>query len=539
MFERLTMVRLKTAEEALVADRIDEAFGIVSAPDLAVHRRGRRLFNKLGGRFLERGQDHLLNRRFPEALADFERAGRCGASPEKVTEWRDRAVAAMEQADRSIRDRAAALADARQRMAAGSLDGAAAALDDVSERDPAREQVAQAIDERSDRARAALAAARAAVQQDDLTEAVRRFQEASQLYPRMDGMAEMETTLVGRVVERAADCFTNGRLDRAAQDLAILGDVGRNRTERMELHDALQLATDAAKAIAGDRYGRAGVLLGRLGQLGPHAEWVSKARDQLAALEGHRRALLEGPLGLLSGRDDPSVRGHDRQDPAATLPAPRKVRGAPPVIDAARRPADGSLPGRMLLRVDGVGSFLLLPRERISIGRAGPGATADLQLVSDLSERQAEIVRTGDDYFVMAASGVELAGRAVEHALLQDGDRIRLGRRVRLKFRRPSLKSCTAVLDLMEGVRTTTDCRRVILLGGPLLMGNRRECHVLMPTAAAGAVLVCRGGRLVVKTMGAVRESTPVELGAPFEVAGVRMSVQAWPEGSGTGRVIG
>ena len=70
---------------------------------------------------------------------------------------------------------------------------------------------------------------------------------------------------------------------------------------------------------------------------------------------------------------------------------------------------------------------------------------------------------------------LELAGKPVDYALLADGDRIRLGRRVRLTFRRPSLKSNTAFLELGEGVRTTTDCRRVLLWGGPILIGSTRR----------------------------------------------------------------
>ncbi len=213
---------------------------------------------------------------------------------------------------------------------------------------------------------------------------------------------------------------------------------------------------------------------------------------------------------------------------------------APPKIaHAADESPTGTLPRRMMLRIDGVGSFLLLPRERISIGRAGPSATADIQLVSDLSERQAEIVRAGDDYFVMASSGVELAGRPVEHALLQDGDRVRLGRRVRLRFRRPSQKSTTATLDLGEGVRTPTDVRRVILWGGPVLIGGRKECHVQLQHTAGGVVLVNRGGRIFVKPLGPGGAATPIVLGQSFDAVGLRATIQEWTGMSGTGRVIG
>ncbi len=537
MFGRLTTVRLKTAEDALSGGRIDEAFEIVSAPDLSDHRRAQQLLSKLVAPFLSRGQENLMNRRFAEAIADFDRAERCGFEREKVAEWQDRAVKAMAEAAQSDRKNAAALAEARNRMAAGSLAGAESVLANVSPSDPNRERIAAQIDSRSDRAAKTLEAARLALKRDQLGRAIELFRKAEGMHSRMEGMADMEAKLVDRVVKLAVEGFRGGRLNRAEQDLSLLGEVGRKRPERVEIEGAIQLARSAAEAIAESRYARSNVLLGRLEKLGPKAGWVSDARKCLDALEDNRRALLEGPLGMLSGDEVPSIVGAAPSGEPETLAATVPV-GAPPVIEAD--PGErGLLPNRMMLRVDGVGSFLLVVRERMSIGRAGPGGDADLQLVSDLSERQAEIVRAGDDYFVMAASGVELAGRAVEHALLQDGDRIRLGRRVRLKFRRPSLKSNTAVLELGEGVRTTTDCRRVILWGGPLLIGGRRECHIPIRNAVSGAILVHRGGTMSIKTMGPGGKSSPVTLGMPFEVADVRMSIQAWPGSSGPGRVMG
>lgn len=184
----------------------------------------------------------------------------------------------------------------------------------------------------------------------------------------------------------------------------------------------------------------------------------------------------------------------------------------------------------MLLRIDGVGSFLLLRGERVSIGRAGPGATADLRLVSDLSERQAEIIRAGDDCFIASSGGVELAGHPVDYALLQDGDRIRLGRRVRLTFLRPSKKSSTAVLDLGDGVRTTTDCRRVILWSGPLIMGSTRECHVRLSPSVGGAILTEREGRLYFRPMTGSGEMLAVKPGTPAEWGELRFKLQPWDE---------
>jgi hypothetical protein len=160
-------------------------------------------------------------------------------------------------------------------------------------------------------------------------------------------------------------------------------------------------------------------------------------------------------------------------------------------------------------------------------------------LLSDLAERQAEIIRAAEDYFVVATSGVELAGRRVDHALLQDGDRLALGKRVRLTFRRPSLKSTTASLDLGEGVRTAGDCRRVILWSGPLLLGNSTDCHIRLPVG--GLILMERAGTVVVRPVGSGQAVTALPLGVTTTVGELDMRVQSF-NGSGSGgvgRVVG
>ena len=186
-----------------------------------------------------------------------------------------------------------------------------------------------------------------------------------------------------------------------------------------------------------------------------------------------------------------------------------------------------------------MGSFLLLRGDRTSIGRSGGHRPADLELLSDLSERHAEIVRAGEDYFLVSMAGVELAGRAVENALLQDGDRIRLGPRVKLRFGKPSLRSTAAVLDLTDGVRTTSECRRVILWNGPLLLGSTRECHIPIRTAQSTTIIVERDGQIMIRSIGLGGTGAQLAIGQPAEFGELRLSLQDAAHGSAIGRVIG
>ena len=203
--------------------------------------------------------------------------------------------------------------------------------------------------------------------------------------------------------------------------------------------------------------------------------------------------------------------------------------------------AIGTLPERLLVSVDAGGSYLLVRSTRVTIGRAGTGSTADVPVLADVSDRHLEIARVGEDYFLFAKHPVEIGGQRVTQKLLQDGDRIRVGRRGRLTFRQPSRMSASAILDLGEGLRTVHDVRRVILFDRHALIGPHRRCHI----AAKGAEMTLfeRGGQLFLRDAGngqAVGGSRAparaVPLGQYIGVGGMGLSIRPWtnpPSGSG------
>lgn len=540
MFNRLATARIKAAEDAMAAGRLEEAYDVATLPDVADSRAARPLREKLVTAFLTRGQERLLSRQFTEAIADFDKAARCGAAADVVKEWRTRAVDAQRDDANAQVKKASALREAHQRLAVGSLAGAADAVakSPVQDRDAAA--MNDEIERQRSRAETALTAARTAFDAGHLATAVQQLLAARTAHAKLEGIIELEARIVARIVDQGRASFAEGRLDRAEKELGVLSDLGRHSTQRSELEEAVRIAKEAASAMSDGRYSKACVLMGRLGQMEIKASWVESVRKQLDAIDDQRRVLLEGPLGLLLGRKTPTELDAASLVGQETMAKPANIKVPPVIAAVAKSPAANGLFSRhMMLRIDGVGSFLLLRGDRIGIGRSGPDATADLQLLSDLSERQAEVVRAGEDYFLVSMSGVELAGRPVEHALLQDGDRIRLGHRVKLKFLRPSLKSSAAVLELGDGVRTTSDCRRVILWSGPLLLGGTRECHVPIRGAAAGVILMERGGVVSVRSMVSGGQPVTLSMGVPVEFNGMRLSIQEAARGSGLGRVIG
>ncbi len=536
MFGRLTNVRIKAAEDAFEQDRLDEAFEIAVSPDLSSFARIHELRRKLSSSLLKTGQDLMMDRQFNNARNAFVRAAQLEPDEPRIGDWIRRADEAIESEQAARHQRTVAHREARERMEAGSLNGAAAVLRNAPATDVDGMALNDEIARRAEKAADLMAAAQKAVSEHRLQSAVENLTSVRKLNARQEGLSALESAVVRKLADTASNAFHDGRLDRAAADVQLMQSLGDYSAERRDIEAAINLAARAASALQSSEYAEADVLLGRLVKISPKAKWAADARKRLRNMDDNRRALFEGPLGLAASIGNTPVRRSTPID--ETMPAAQAA--PPPPLPPANNPnvqdrfaGAGRLPRRMLLRIDGVGSFLLIRGDRITIGRAGPGAPSDIQLLSDLSERHADIVRAGEDYFVVSQSGVELAGNATDHALLQDGDRIRLSRRVRLTFSRPSLKSTAASLELGEGVRMPTECRRIILWSGPVLMGATKECHVRLASTLGQFVLVERGGRLFFKAMRG-DAGRNIELGEQITIGELSFRITDWNASVGT-----
>jgi hypothetical protein len=535
MFSRSKSSQVKRIDEACTQGRLDDAYLMAQASKRGADSDLLDAMGRLADALMVRGQEHLLARRFADALADFGRAGDCGHPLEKVAQWRKRAHDAAGHAQDQDRRKKAAVEEARNRLMAGDVAGAREARGGAPYHDTQVGEVSQAIHSQAERAGQARELAEKALKDGRVAEAVAQVQVAGRLEANAGGLADLQRRVVEAALVEARRAFEEGSLSRAEHDMRSLKEIGRGHGEVQELELALETARQAARLVARAEFSDALVLIDRLVGIEPKISWIGQAREHLQAVESKHRALLAGPLGWLASSGQPTVA--PVREAAPTLAGGRQVnRIETPAVDSVDALALGR---RLLLRIDGVGSFLLVRGDRIGIGRAGPDATADIPLISDLSERAAEIIRAGEDYFVMASGGVELAGRPVEYALLQDGDRVRVGRRVKLDFRRPSSKSTTAVIDFGEGVRMANDCRRVILWDGPVVMGAGKECHIRLPGGAASAVLIERGGRMFVKSMASASQFVPLALGMSVELGELRLSVAAWSGTTATGRIVG
>lgn len=149
----------------------------------------------------------------------------------------------------------------------------------------------------------------------------------------------------------------------------------------------------------------------------------------------------------------------------------------------------GTASRRLLLWVDGVGTYLILTSDRVSVGRAGASSHPDIALAADIAGYHADIVRVEDDYFLLAPrEPAKVDGAAVERKLLASGNVIELGPRCQMTFQLPTAMSATAVLSLHRGQRIEGDARKIILLKEHLVIGSKGKCHV--ETASQGENVV-------------------------------------------------
>lgn len=534
MLSQLLFVRLRAAENALKDGRLDEAYRLATAPDIREHRRGAAVLAKLTEKFIERARHHYRADRFTEAMMDLDRAEGGGVLKEQIAELRDqvRTVSAeLQRREQSRRDRVGA---AKRRIEGGSLAAGRKMLEQASANDHDARRLRQAADHRVQDVSTVVEQALSLLGRGQLAAAAERVKRAKSIDAHAESVGKIEARLCKLVLDKAGEAIREGRLSRAANELACLGDLGKTLPAKRELRDLLHLAGDAMTAIRAGRYADARRHALSLARLCPKAKWVAGIVGQLKQLDDIVTSLNTGPLGErldLSGVDNM------RPDPMAERkgPADAEFKRASDLDDTVALPAlqggDGTLPSRLLLLVDGGGSYLILRGGQASIGRTASKTQADVPLYSDVSERHANVTRVDDDYFVFSAKDIDVAGRKTRHQLLRDGDRIVLSRRAKMTFRLPSRKSPTAVLDLSDTTKMPADVRRVVLFHRHATMGCSSTDHIRCQHAGSSLVLFERNGALWVRQQNNGHVDTePVKLtiGTPVEMAGASFVIEPW-----------
>lgn len=529
MLGRLLFVRLKAAEKAFQAGRLDEAYRLAVAPDLRAHRRGAAVLKALTEKFVERARVHFRAERCAEALLDLDRAAQGGGKGEEIAELRAQVHAVAGELQRQQLSRDERLHKAKKRVEDGSLAAGRKMLDRASGSDHAARELRRNIEERAGDAAESIESAKKLLAQGQLASAADRVRRAKSIDASNENIVRVEASLCSAVLDRSREAIIKGRLGRAEDELECLGDIGDNLPAKRELADALSVAREAARHVRANDYPEARRAMMNLERLFPKAAWIGKTIRQLGQVGDLHAEIGAGPLADLTG--SPSQ-------------APSAEPAALSLDDTVALPGRGrdtdSLPNRLLLLVDGGGSFLLLRGDQVSVGRAASTQPADISIFSDLAERHANFARVDEDYFLFSTKDVDVAGRRTKHQLLRDGLRIALGRKAKFTFRIPSRKSLTAVLDLSDTTKMPNDVRRVVLFHRHATIGQGGHAHMPCRNVSAQLVLFERSGSLWIRSLGnglADSKAVKMTLGDPMEVAGVGMVLEPWPITPGPAKV--
>ena len=132
MLGRLFNARLKAAETALADGRLDEAFRLATAGDLARERRAQKVLSEAGEKLFARAEAHYKAGRCAEALLDLDKAERAGYKPNSIGDLRTIVRAAVDEQNRNQQSRRGRIDAAQQRLAAGSLRAAEQILERAS-----------------------------------------------------------------------------------------------------------------------------------------------------------------------------------------------------------------------------------------------------------------------------------------------------------------------------------------------------------------------------------------------------------------------
>ncbi len=178
-----------------------------------------------------------------------------------------------------------------------------------------------------------------------------------------------------------------------------------------------------------------------------------------------------------------------------------------PALRNSDGPGDPSY-GTHRLWVDSVGAFLVCLGSQVRIG--GPSRTAaesaEISLMSSLSRYHARILRSGEVWLLEPLGPTSINGQPVaKHRLLQDGDSIRLGESVELRFRLPSTLSGTARLDFESDHKTQPAVDGVILFAETCVMGSEADAHIAGPAGSDRVILIRRPTGLWCKAVAGIQ----------------------------------
>lgn len=367
---------------------------------------------------------------------------------------------------------------------------------------------------------------------------------------------DLITRVADALVQRAQSHLSNGHLSHANEDARSANQLAGGREDVVDLLKRIQskvndgksteaqgLLDDAAQAYYAGRLDRLRGLRNRLLSISPstteieetlqqirrcelvsdclHSGQLDEARRELSVMancfddNGWSTQALElledvipkwnqlrcGPLGLTTGPTAP-YRPTDLTQPSVRFFS----KGASRVQHEDVPAQHGSdLHGAKWLQIDGLGRLMLFTQPTVTIGSVRESNDSvlppDIRLETDGIRSPLIVRRSEDDYLASSESDFVVGEKRVSRLLLQNDHRIQIGKRGRLRFRKPVAASATAVLQLTGAGMVRRDVRNVVLLADSILFGAQ-GCHFKVDGIAGVVMLSLDNGRFTLRRYG-------------------------------------
>jgi len=510
------IVRLKQCERALADGRLDEAYDLARQSDFRGHRRGQELINELVPALVERGRRHLAQGRFVPASADADKAVYLGGNLPDAVQLRDAVSAAMRSGEKVRQQAAQAVALARRHADQGQLTVGEHLLDHSPAQDDRIDWLKQDLAARRAGLESALKKATAAFDAGDWETAIDQLNSAGRGAAQDASIRQLSVRIADHVADEACSHIESGRLDSAAALMARIDRLPAQSNAADQMRAALDNCRSAYAAISAGDQQSAEQSLRRLQTCWPKAAWINPLADQVRQLGQLVTTVHASPISLLTANG------------SAPRSQPNRAAAAVPQAVAPAASSGES----MVLHIDGIGSFLILTGSKISIGPVSSSRTLDLPLTIDPSVPTINIARMDGDYFLSSDQPTPVNDVPVAKRMLADADRISLGSRCRVNFRRPSAASGTAVLDVSGSRLPAPGVRQAILLDREIIIGPGSAAHVRADTLSAPVVLrrtptglACRSATPITIDDRPAGNAADLPAGAAISIASLRFVI--------------
>lgn len=474
----MLILQLKQCERALADGRLDEAFDLVRRPEVRAHRRGQDLVTKMVGALVTRGRGHLAQGRLTAAATDASKACMLGGNIPDAVQLQQAVGTARRDQEKTNEKAGHLLALARRHAEMGQLSLGERLLDEVPMTDSRLDDLKLDLAQRRAGLEAAYKKAKGAFESGDWEAAVDHIARVGKQAAHDANLRGLIDQIGDHVAGQATSQLESGRLDSAAMLLDKIAGLPVDISSTRRLRTSLAQCRAASNAIVEGSHHEAELCLGQLKLTWPKAKWIAELSEQVREWGKLQTVIRTSPLSLL---------------PQTLRHAPTKMPNASPAPLVPTPPTQN-----LVLHVDGVGSFQIITGSTISIGPRSSTRSMDLALMIDPAAPRITLSRSDGDYFLKSDQPATVNEVPVTSRLLNNGDRIGLGPRCRMTFRRPSPASGTALLDLAGG-QLPAGVRQVILMDREIIIGPGNGVHIRADQLASPTILTRDGDSLSCK----------------------------------------